>query len=280
MSFGNPSAADGSPEAGGGFGGGSAADGTPSGDSFGTKSDSLSPVYLFEHGELGTVGDGGGEIVYVRFDQAQIEDFSVFRIRIRGQNPELLCYSGNPGEGTSLPVAFGGRALSFATPRLPVGSYQLDLIREGGEDLEIGGDLKVIRRLRSGSSLSLKGRLPEFMDAGARSFRILEDFSGDSNDETYSQLDLLLSTLGEQFDTVNGVLLTRSLSDFGVTATQIDVESTLNFPSTGYIWIGKGIYRYTGKTDTSFTGLTLSRGTREVISEKSEVQYAEEYIAN
>lgn len=280
MSYGSPSAADGTPEAGGAFGAPSAADGTPSGDSFGAKSDALSPVYLFEHGELGIVGDGGGEIVYIKFDPAQLEDYSTFRLRIRGQNPQLICYSGVPGEGNYLPVSFGGRAISFATPRLPLGSYNLDLLRDNAAPLEIDGTLTVIRRLRSGASLSLKSRLPEFMEAGDRSFRMLEDFSGDSNDETFGQLDLLLSVLGEQFDVFNGVLLTRSLTDFGISDTSLDVETTLNFPSEGYLWIGKGIYRYTGKSSTQFTGLTLSRGTREVVTEKSEVQYAEQYISN
>lgn len=291
MSFGDPSADDGAPE-GGGFGAPTAADGSPVGDSFGAKSDVLSPVYLFESDGLNVVGDGGGEIVFIKFSQFPTDLNQVYRVKLRNNVTSALypadsgCFSGYPGQGNDVRSSFGGRVLSFSMPRVPVGEYTIRYapVPEGGGEpfasllTDIDGTLKVIRRLRSPASLDLKSRLPELFNVGARSFRMLEDFSGESNDEEIGQLDALLSSVGEVFEQVHGSLFTRSTQDFEIDDTDLEVESTLRFPDEGHLWLGRGVFKYTSKDDDTFFGLSLVRGTQEVIPGKSEVQYAEDYL--
>lgn len=291
MTYGNPSADDGTPE-GGGFGAESAADGSPVGDSFGAKSDVLSPVYLFEHGDLNVVGDGGGEIVLIKFSAIPTDLDAVYRVKLANNATSALypessgCYSGYPGKGNDVRSSFGGRVLSFSMPRVPVGSYTIRYapLQEGGAEpfstmfTSIDGTLEVIRRLRSPAALDIKARLPELFQVGARSFRMLDDFSGDAHEEEQGQLDVLLSSIGEVFEQVHGSLFTRSTQDFEMSDTSIEVESTLRFPDTGHLWLGRGLFKYTGKDNDMFSGLSLVRGSREVIPEKSEVQYAEDYF--
>ena len=45
-------------------------------------------------------------------------------------------------------------------------------------------------------------------------------------------------------------------ADFGATATSLTVDSTADFESNGFLRIGNEVISYTGKTATSFTGLT------------------------
>ena len=51
----------------------------------------------------------------------------------------------------------------------------------------------------------------------------------------------------------------------GVLAGTINAQSTAGFPSTGYAFTSNGsVFQYTGKTATSFTGVTLTRGPNSI----------------
>ena len=58
--------------------------------------------------------------------------------------------------------------------------------------------------------------------------------------------------------------VTISASTGGLSGT-INAQSTAGFPSTGYAFTSNGsVFQYTGKTSTSFTGVTLTRGPNSI----------------
>jgi len=63
----------------------------------------------------------------------------------------------------------------------------------------------------------------------------------------------VLSATMEQEVAFAATSLTSDISD---SATTVSVASTADFLDSGYIWIGDERLQYTGKTDTSFTGVT------------------------
>lgn len=64
-----------------------------------------------------------------------------------------------------------------------------------------------------------------------------------------------LTSIIEGWRSASVTALTATLS---ATATSMSVDSTSDFPSVGYLWIGAECIKYSGKTATTFTG--LSRG--------------------
>ena len=54
----------------------------------------------------------------------------------------------------------------------------------------------------------------------------------------------------------SGVVATISTQDIQPSETSIYVESTLGFPTSGYLYVGDARYRYTSRGDAAFHGVT------------------------
>lgn len=80
-------------------------------------------------------------------------------------------------------------------------------------------------------------------------------------------LEALTYAFGKEVQFVDGRPVTRTTGDFAPADTELNVHSTLGFPSAGVVWLYGREFQYTGKTDTSFTGidawrpLTIPRGS-------------------
>ena len=64
-------------------------------------------------------------------------------------------------------------------------------------------------------------------------------------------------------------------SSAGTISTTIDVQDTTYFPNEGHVFTSGGtVIQYTGKTATSFTGCTLTRGTNSISNGDELVPFA------
>jgi hypothetical protein len=73
-------------------------------------------------------------------------------------------------------------------------------------------------------------------------------------------LEATISAIAEEDNEIGGFNMTRLTSAHATGATTLLVESTLDWPATGKVGLGGIVYYYTGKTDTSFTGITHIAG--------------------
>ena len=64
-------------------------------------------------------------------------------------------------------------------------------------------------------------------------------------------------------------------SSTGTIPTTINVQDTTYFPNEGYLFTTGGtVIQYTGKTTTSFTGCTLTRGTNSIANGHELIPFA------
>lgn len=68
--------------------------------------------------------------------------------------------------------------------------------------------------------------------------------------------EALTSAIGEMDAEIGGLRMTRLTSAVAVGATTFPVETTLDWPTAGRVSIDGLVYRYTGKTSTTLTGVT------------------------
>jgi len=73
------------------------------------------------------------------------------------------------------------------------------------------------------------------------------------------------TVLSAVMDEETAFAVTSLTADVGEEDTTLQVASTADFLDSGYLWIGDERVQYTGKTDTSFTGVT-----RGVVDENNE----------
>jgi len=73
-------------------------------------------------------------------------------------------------------------------------------------------------------------------------------------------LEATSSAIGEEDNAIGGLYLTRLTATVAAGATSFPVETTDGWGDTGKISMDGVVYYYTGKTDTTFTGITYLRG--------------------
>jgi hypothetical protein len=82
----------------------------------------------------------------------------------------------------------------------------------------------------------------------------------------WGMLRTLTDTFGVQFTILDGGPSTLTTQNFLPSDTTLNVESTLGFPESGKLWINDRLHRFTGITDTSFTGVTTDDGLERTAS--------------
>lgn len=71
-------------------------------------------------------------------------------------------------------------------------------------------------------------------------------------------IEVIIRAAGQELQSVAGGLVTKTVEDFGTTATELFVESTYNWPSSGRFWAGRILFTYTGKKSASLTGVSTT----------------------
>jgi len=84
--------------------------------------------------------------------------------------------------------------------------------------------------------------------------------SSAGNIEEIGILESTIGAIAEEDNEIGGFTLTRLTNAHTAGATTLNVESTLDWPSEGKVGLGGILYYYTGKTDTSLTGITHKSG--------------------
>lgn len=140
-------------------------------------------------------------------------------------------------------------------PPLAHGVYNIEVSYTSGITL-INNAFEVITRLRSSETYSIRKALPAFYKCGA------VNPESETLDELpiYTNLEALTRSLGQvclDFAGKGFTLLTQQWVDG---ATVLHVESTLGFESAGALLVSDMRFTYTGKTNTTFTGLAFHGG--------------------
>ena len=69
-------------------------------------------------------------------------------------------------------------------------------------------------------------------------------------------LEATVGAIAEEDNEIGGFIMTRLVGNHTAGSTTLNVESTLDWPEDGKIGIGGILYYYTGKTDTTLTGIS------------------------
>ena len=79
-------------------------------------------------------------------------------------------------------------------------------------------------------------------------------------------LEAYTMSVGRQIQRQIGVPMTRVRVDFSATATVLEVETTLGFPSSGELWLDGRRHTYTGTTASTFTGVSTTDGIERLLT--------------
>lgn len=210
-----------------------------------------------------TVGDDGGEVIEIDAGWPAIAHTVV--IVAGGSN--YPCYSGRAGEAYS-PVPVGG-VLRFVIPAdLPIGgAYDIEVTNAGGT-VTVAAAVNVWRRHRRLRTYDLAALFtPGVFDAGLRGLTDgpVLDTSGVLPAQVHP-LKATVAGLGQESNDTNGLIFTRLTAALEpallgtvvpASALTAQVETTYGFPDAGTLILPGGeIVTYTGRTSTTFTGLT------------------------
>ncbi len=140
-------------------------------------------------------------------------------------------------------------------PPLTRGVYSVRVTHSGGV-LLISDAFTVITRNRAAEVYSLRKALPSFYKRGAVT-AVNETLDASP---TYTNLEALTRSLGQVMQRFGGRVFTLSTQQWVEGDTVLHVESTLNFDSAGGVQVDSVRFTYTGKTASTFTGLTPVNG--------------------
>lgn len=154
-------------------------------------------------------------------------------------------------------------------PPLDLGVYSI-IIRFNYQNalrtITLNNAFEVIRRNHSLAQYSLRSLLPSHFDTGSKKPEY-------KTDHVFTNFEALTRSLGEILQNVSGSPLTLSTATWNEGDTTLAVESTLGFPSSGYLFLNDLLLSYTGKTNTSFTGIATVNRRLENVEKKAKVLY-------
>jgi hypothetical protein len=149
---------------------------------------------------------------------------------------------------------FTQKVLTVRVPPLPIGTYSISVEWDEVNHVYIDNAFRTIVDTRCESLYALRSYLPSWFAKGEVSFE--QDEIGAWEKE--SNMSSLLSVLGHLVQGFSGRPTTASTSNYEWGDTTLEVESTLGFPSSGSLFFDEHKFEYSGKTDTSFTGVSTS----------------------
>lgn len=215
--------------------------------------------------------DSGGVMVRL---EATWPALGPFRIRLRsgGGTPYPIeggfCHGGQIGMGPDIYVKDTTTvdSLEFALPVVPVGAYDVEVLWGigFGTIAIVPAILDVVFRNRSAPTYRIRRRMP------SQPYKELGPLTARADTNTTAEfpkdaLAVFTEAFGRLMESLIGRPTTKITTDFGLTATTMDVETTLGYPDAGKVWAGGYLIDYTAKTATTFTGCT-SRARSMIVS--------------
>ena len=228
------------------------------------------------------IGDDGGYSIEIRGTFPRLgasarQRPTGYTVKLSDNQTTYVCYSGRAGNKNTCSTDLRGEVLRAYSPQLNVGTYTVSFEYEN-TSVDVGSMI-ITRRMRTDAEYALKSALPSIYQTGARTLEV--DPLLDTADPRRSTLDHLLRAFGQSLSefSQSGVL-TRLTADLAPSASTLSCESTLGMPTTGAVFVGGVLISYTGRTDTTLTGLTRPLGQLKTISRGSRIEHDTHTIAN
>lgn len=150
----------------------------------------------------------------------------------------------------------GGDSLFVGVPPMPKGNYDLEVRWREVKTIYIESACEVGHRPRCPEAYRIRRNVPAFMKRGP-----IQSRHDDVTTEWKSKGELwhILQSLGERLQAFSGrpcTGLAQRLS-YQYQPHTVEVETTVGFPDEGAFYINDTRFQYTGKTSSSFTGVTV-----------------------
>lgn len=199
------------------------------------------------------------------------------QVRLTVNGTELLCYSGQAGQGTQS-VAYGS-SVTFISPAWPPGvttpsiaTVRLEPVSDPSSGVDAATGLKILPPTFGNHVFGLRGLFPPIDATGPRTLQAVQTEGGPLPGAV---LPHLLDALGECFTAFGGTRSSFAAQPAAVGAVQVVVQSTLGSGDTGQLLIGGTVYSYESKGDQSYDGLqaknSTSQGLLDAVAEGDEV---------
>lgn len=214
-------------------------------------------------GENVRFSDNGGQIAVVRANfqdtyEGQFPEgrpLGPYRLVFENINGDGIIYptnSGVAGRRRNLFTTIHQNKLYACLPIMPKGTYNAKLYWGDGfvNKIEIFNAITIVHRNRYDKAIAIRNKMPSWMARG----RISDNYppSKDYKKGEDSVLAIFAETLAEVLDYSVENYYTVTTAPVKRGDTSIAVETTLSYPSSGYIRIGRQKLYYASKTDTSF----------------------------
>ena len=198
-----------------------------------------------------TVSDKGGEILTLTGEYTQGEALYVF---ISPASDNIQCYSGVVGQEFEV-FSEDGLTLTCIMPKMPVGGpYSIRVAEADGGNSHIRlASITVVHQTYETQLYTMRENLGSPRDAGPRTYAS-EEYG--SSTEPYDLLRAVVSSIADTMLELFGFVLTRSTAAYTAGGGTLTVESTYGFPTSGELAAPAGTLTYSGRTATTFTGVT------------------------
>jgi hypothetical protein len=230
---------------------------------FGSPYDpALSPLELLKGGEV--IGDDGGTrldiagVWYTLAPEPVPSHSSAFTVHFihtvtNTVTPALAGSLG--GTGGQVFTDLAQKIIHAYVPPLAHGSYNIRVTHRTGV-IFINNAFRVITRTRAAEVYGLRKALPSFYKCGAVTA------VNETLDELpqYTNLEALTRSIGEVLNRFTGRRFTLLSQQWVEGQAVLHVESTLDFADSGAVTVGDMRFTYTGKTDSTFTGVAPVSG--------------------
>lgn len=226
---------------------------------FGSPQDivqSLSLASVIAEGNALEVSDDGGERVTVYHSTLFTPGTNV-RVSFIAQNSTVYPAIGG-SRRSPVVVSTDDARIAFFTPMLPVGQYAIRLAIFDAQTPEVITDVTLSTpvfsrpRARCAETYALKKFFSPAISTGKR--QAYED-----SPSSFGGMEGILQSVGTYLNRLAGRRHTYSTVAW-TWGADLSVETTYSFATEGKLVFGDNLLQYTGKTETSFTGVTVLNG--------------------
>jgi len=182
---------------------------------------------------------------------------------------EYDAFSALPGLKKQLYTNISQDEIQLGTEPMLQGPYTLRIFYGQGRItyLDFPESIEVVHRLRNDKTLSIKNNMPKRLKVGLRSDHdVLGTQYYKKDESTFSKI---IHGIGQNFNHMYNHDYTLTTQQHPTNVSILHVETTLDFPDKGTLLINDGqILEYTGRTNTTFTGIT---GMTDIIDRRVRV---------
>lgn len=214
----------------------------------------------------GIFGDDGGEFIALfgiwggLIPTPERQFVGPFLISVRSQETSavLPCKSALAGFKNLTYSDLTQKVIKASLPPLRHGKYDV-LINYGlnfSGLIVLEGAITIIRTNRNQNEVNIAKAMPNYLATKKDYLGFIPDYLGFRK---LGPLQAIVSAVGEEICRQISTPYTLLTTDLEVEDTVAHVESTLSLKNSGYIYIGDQLFSYTGKTDTTLTGLTIEQ---------------------